>query len=41
MMQENPDGKESSGKLMWDIEEIARALKISQEDVREYFTELT
>lgn len=31
--------KEPNGKLIWDIEEIARALKISVEDVREYFTD--
>ncbi|MCK4368610.1 MAG: hypothetical protein KAV68_02945 [Dehalococcoidales bacterium] len=31
--------KEPNGSLMWDIEEIARALKISGKDVREYFTD--
>lgn len=31
--------KEPNGSLTWDIEEIARALKISGEDVREYFTD--
>lgn len=30
---------ESNGRLVWDIAEIARALKISGEDVREYFTD--
>ena len=31
--------KEPNGNLEWDIEEIARALKISVNDVREYFTD--
>lgn len=31
--------KEPNGNLTWDIKEIARALKISAEDVREYFTD--
>lgn len=31
------DGK--TDVLTWDVEEIARALKISKEDVREYFTD--
>jgi hypothetical protein len=34
-----PMNKEPNGLLIWDIEEIARALKISIEDVREYFTD--
>lgn len=31
--------REPNGKLVWDIEEIANALRISKEDVREYFTD--
>jgi hypothetical protein len=31
--------REPNGKLVWDITEIARALKISENDVREYFTD--
>ena len=31
--------KKPNGKLSWDIEEIARALKIGEKDVREYFTD--
>jgi len=31
--------KEPNGILVWDISEIARALKIKSEDVREYFTD--
>jgi len=31
--------KKKNGILSWDIEEIARALKISKTDVREYFTD--
>lgn len=31
--------REPNGKLIWDIEEVARALKISAQDVREYFTD--
>jgi hypothetical protein len=31
--------KEPNGNLTWDIKEIALALKISPEDVREYFTD--
>jgi len=29
----------SSGKLTWDLDEVARALKISPADVRAYFTD--
>lgn len=32
-------GKEPNGLLVWDIKEIACALKIKQEDVKEYFTD--
>ena len=31
--------KEPNGILAWDTEEIARALKITKEDVQEYFTD--
>jgi hypothetical protein len=31
--------KKKNGILSWDVEEIARALKISKTDVREYFTD--
>ncbi len=31
--------REPDGVLDWDVEEIARALKISPQDVREYFTD--
>lgn len=31
--------REPNGNLMWDIKEIAQALKISVDDVREYFTD--
>lgn len=31
--------REPNGNLIWDIEDIARSLKISIEDVREYFTD--
>lgn len=31
--------KGPNGELLWDIEELAKALKISVEDVREYFTD--
>lgn len=31
--------REPNGKLMWNVNEIAHALKISAEDVREYFTD--
>lgn len=31
--------KDPNGVLTWDIEEIARALKISKQDVQEYFTD--
>ncbi len=30
---------ESNGKLVWDLDEVARALKISKDAVREYFTD--
>jgi len=32
--------KEPNGTLMWNMEEIARALKISAKDVQEYFTDV-
>ena len=31
--------RDPNGILSWNIEEIARALKIKPEDVREYFTD--
>ncbi len=31
--------KRSNGILDWDIKEIARALKINIDDVKEYFTD--
>ena len=31
--------REEANVLSWDIEEIARALKLTKEDVREYFTD--
>lgn len=31
--------RKPNGKLTWDINEIAGALKINAEDVREYFTD--
>ena len=31
--------REPNGSLVWDVEEIAQALKISAEDVQEYFTD--
>jgi hypothetical protein len=31
--------KQPNGELIWDIEELAQALKISVEDVQEYFTD--
>jgi len=31
--------KKPNGVLIWDIEEIAKALKIKTQDVREYFTD--
>ena len=31
--------REPNGNLIWDIGDIARSLKISVEDVREYFTD--
>jgi hypothetical protein len=31
--------REPNGRLVWDIQEISQALKISVDDVREYFTD--
>ena len=32
-------GREPSGRLTWDLEAVAKALKIQPDDVREYFTD--
>jgi hypothetical protein len=36
---ERPMAESPNGKLTWDVKEIAGALKIRPEDVREYFTD--